>query len=96
MRKMNTSKHIPQRMCIACRQTREKRQLVRLLRNHEGIIHVDTGGRKSGRGAYLCRIPNCWNSAIADGRLEHALRINLTTENREQLTKYGKMLAMDG
>ncbi len=93
--KTNTNKHIPLRTCIACRQTKEKRQLVRLVHNTEGSIQIDIGGRKPGRGAYLCRMPECWNSAVAGGRLEHALRTSLNAENREQLAKYGNMLVMD-
>ena len=93
--KTNTNKHIPLRTCIACRQTKEKRQLVRLVHDTEGSIQIDIGGRKPGRGAYLCRMPECWNSAVAGGRLEHALRTSLKAENREQLAKYGNMLVMD-
>jgi hypothetical protein len=93
--KTNTNKHIPLRTCIACRQTKEKRQLVRLVHDTEGSIQIDIGGRKPGRGAYLCRMPECWNSAVAGGRLEHALRTSLTAENREQLVKYGNMLVTD-
>ena len=95
MRKTNTNKHIPLRTCIACRQTKEKWQLVRLVRDVAGGIQIDTGGRKPGRGAYLCRMPECWNSAMSGSRLEHALRTSLTTENREQMAKYGNMLVMD-
>jgi len=93
--KTNTNKHIPLRTCIACRQTKEKRQLVRLVHDTEGSIQIDTGGRKTGRGAYLCRMPECWNSAVAGGHLEHALRTSLTVGNREQLAKYGIMLVKD-
>lgn len=93
--KTNTNKHIPLRTCIACRQIKEKRQLVRLVHDTDGSIQIDISGRKPGRGTYLCRMPECWNSAVAGGRLEHALRTSLTAENRGQLAKYGNMLVMD-
>jgi predicted RNA-binding protein YlxR (DUF448 family) len=87
---MNTSKHIPLRTCIACRQQKDKRQLVRLVRSASGTILVDTSGRQPGRGAYLCRQPQCWQSGLEAGRLEHALRASFTPENREQLAQYAK------
>jgi predicted RNA-binding protein YlxR (DUF448 family) len=88
MRKMNTNKHIPLRTCIVCRQTKEKRQLVRLLCNSEGIVQIDNGGRKPGRGAYLCRMPECWNNPTLNNRLEHSLRANVNSENLILLSKY--------
>lgn len=93
--KTNTSKHLPLRTCIACRQIKEKRQLVRLVHDADGSIQIDTGGRKPGRGAYLCRMPECWDYALVGGRLEHTLRTSLTAENREQLAEYGNMLVTD-
>ncbi len=94
MRKMNTNKHIPLRTCVVCRQTKEKRQLVRLVRDNNGSVQIDTEGKKPGRGAYLCRTTDCWNSALTGGRLEHALRTSVTGENRRQLTEYGNLLVM--
>ena len=52
-------RHLPQRRCVACRATLEKRQLTRLVRDPDGSIRADPGGRAEGRGAYLCHDPNC-------------------------------------
>jgi uncharacterized protein len=85
-------KHIPQRTCIMCRTTAAKRQLVRLVCvSGEGVI-VDTTGRKTGRGAYLCPAAECWESALKGGKLEYALRTRINTENREKLIEYAKGL----
>jgi len=94
-RKTNINKHIPLRTCITCRQTKEKGHLVRLVRDIDRSIQIDSSGKKPGRGAYLCRTTECWHSAIAGGRLENALRTNLTPENREQLVEYGNISVMD-
>ena len=87
-----TNKHIPQRTCVACRQVKDKMQLVRLVRLADGGIEVDSDGGKAGRGAYVCRLPRCWQSGLVAGRLEHALRTRLTRENRERLILFGKNL----
>ena len=92
MRKKNINKHIPLRTCVACREVKSKRELIRLVCNVDGNVQVDTSGKKPGRGAYLCRMPECWQSGLVGGRLEHVLRTGLTRENREQLIEYGKAL----
>ncbi len=83
------AKHIPQRTCIACRKTGVKRELVRLVCGQEGV-EVDATGKKSGRGAYLCPEPVCWESAIHAGKLEYALRTRLKPENKEKLVNYAR------
>ena len=86
-------KHLPQRTCVACRVTKDKRELVRMVRVDDGVVEVDGSGKKVGRGAYLCRGQDCWQEGLKGGRLEHALRTNLSHENREQLAGYGKSLS---
>jgi predicted RNA-binding protein YlxR (DUF448 family) len=95
MERMNTNKHIPLRTCIACRQQKDKRQLVRLVRGNSGGIQIDTSGKQPGRGAYLCRQPQCWQSGLEAGRLEHALRASFTPKDRQQLAQYAKTLIED-
>jgi uncharacterized protein len=83
-------KHLPQRTCIACRQTGVKRELVRLVRMPEGGVGVDLTGKKSGRGAYLCPARTCWQAALDTGRLEFALKTSIKPENKEKLVNYAK------
>jgi len=92
MRKRSITKHILQRTCVACRQVKDKRQLIRLVRISNGGIEVDTGGRKAGRGAYLCRSPQCWRAGLKGSQLGYALRATLTQETKEQLIEFGKDL----
>ncbi len=77
---------------MACGKVRPKRELIRLVRISGGGMEVDAGGKRVGRGAYLCRAPECWEIGLKKGRLEHALRTTLTQDNREQLIGYGKEL----
>ncbi len=81
-----------QRTCVACRKVKTKRELIRIVRTPAGDIEIDTSGKKAGRGAYLCRAPECWEVGLKTGRLEHTLRTSLTQDNREQIARYGKEL----
>lgn len=65
------------RSCIACRTKAAKRELLRIVAEPSGDIAFDTGGKLSGRGAYLCL--SCADSAesIKKGRLEHTLRTGI-------------------
>lgn len=75
-------RHIPQRTCIACRKVQNKRDLVRIVRTPEGEVVIDPTGKRSGRGAYLCRVQSCWHDVLASGgrRLEQALKAQLKPE----------------
>jgi len=84
-------KHIPQRSCIACRTTKDKKALIRLVYN-AGNVEIDAGGKRPGRGAYLCPTNECWEAALKRNNLEHALRAKLTLENYRTLIEYGKSL----
>jgi len=54
---------VPLRRCIGCREMKEKKYLIRVVRNQEGQIAVDPTGRMNGRGAYICRDPECFAKA---------------------------------
>ena len=75
---------------MACREIRDKQELIRLVRISDESVEVDIGGKKAGRGAYLCRAQECWETGLKGGRLEHSLRTTLTQENREELIRFGK------
>ena len=82
------SKHLPQRTCIACRQIKEKKALIRLVRAENGVAEVDISGKKPGRGAYLCPKKDCWELGLKKNRLEYALRTKLSDDNRQILIEY--------
>jgi hypothetical protein len=81
-------KRVPQRTCVACRALRPKRELVRIVRSPRGDVAVDETGKRSGRGAYLCPIATCWETALSKGLLNRALRTNLTEEVKDRLRGY--------
>jgi predicted RNA-binding protein YlxR (DUF448 family) len=86
------SKHLPQRTCIACRQVKEKKALIRLVSTEKGIAEIDVFAKKPGRGAYLCPKKTCWESALRKNRLDYALRTKLRDDNRQTLREYSRNL----
>ncbi len=78
-------RRVPQRTCVVCRTTADKRTLTRLVRTPDDGVHVDPTGKRNGRGAYLCDDPACWERALTSDVLGRALRTTLTEDDRERL-----------
>ena len=68
---------IPLRKCIGCGEMKDKRELVRIVRNKEGEISVDFTGKKPGRGAYICKNAECLKKAIKTGAISRALETEI-------------------
>lgn len=81
-------RHVPERTCIACKQVRPKRELIRVVRTPTGHVELDPTGKKSGRGAYLCAKRSCWEPALHKGRLEREFELTLLEEDRAALEAY--------
>jgi len=97
MGQTKTVRHVPMRTCVACRQSRPKRELVRVVCLGDGKIEIDTSGKKPGRGAYLCYAPECWDKGLKKGRIEYALRGRLDDCSRADLEEFSLSLrAEDG
>lgn len=69
-------KHIPIRTCVACRETDEKRDLMRIVRQPDGGVLYDPKGKLSGRGAYLCARAECIALARKQKKLERSLKVS--------------------
>ena len=92
MAKQPRPRRQPQRTCIACQESSSKRELVRLVRTPEGRIEVDESGKRSGRGAYLCRQRACWETALQRQAIGRALKTQLLPEDRERIEAYAASL----
>lgn len=66
------AKRVPMRMCTGCGEMKPKRELVRVVKSPEGEISLDLTGKKSGRGAYVCRSLGCLQKARKARRFEKA------------------------
>lgn len=78
-------RRVPNRTCVACRTTRPKRDLVRIVRAPSGDVALDESGRAAGRGAYVCRTAECLDKAITKGALSRALKTPLSADARSAL-----------
>jgi predicted RNA-binding protein YlxR (DUF448 family) len=88
-------KHVPLRSCISCRETKPKRELLRVVRTPDGHVLVDATGKKSGRGAYLCARLSCWENAVKKKRLEQEFELTISDEDRVDLDAFIATLPKD-
>ncbi len=87
-KKQNTplpQKKIPMRQCLGCNEHKPKIELIRILRTPEGEITLDTTGKKSGRGAYICKNPACLKKLRKNRRAESNLGVSIPEEVWDQL-----------
>ena len=80
-------KKIPQRQCMGCRERREKRAMIRVVRTPEGEVTLDFSGKKNGRGAYLCPNPDCLKKAIRSKALDRSLEVTIPQQVYDRLEK---------
>ena len=67
-------------MCVGCREMKEKRELIRIVRTPEGEVALDTTGKRSGRGAYICYNSKCLKAARKSGRIGRSLALEIPSE----------------
>ncbi len=80
-------KKIPQRQCMGCRERKAKRDMIRVVRGTDGIVSLDFGGKKNGRGAYICPDPECLKKAIRSKALDRSLEVTIPEEVYDRLQK---------
>ena len=73
-------KPLPQRMCVGCRDMKNKRELIRVVKTPEGKITIDSTGKMNGRGAYVCPNEDCLQKAVKSKGLERAFKQQITQE----------------
>lgn len=88
-------KHVPQRMCVVCRESNAKRTLTRIVRTGEDSYEADPTGRMNGRGAYVCDKASCWEKVLATPILMRALRVLPSDESRERLKEFAAGLNLE-
>ncbi len=89
---MKKEKKQPMRQCVVCREKFTKRDLLRIVRNADGELFFDPTGKAAGRGAYICKNPDCAEKFLKRPNLERAFRANIDKDAVEsvksQLQKY--------
>ena len=67
-------KKVPMRRCVGCGISKDKRELLRIIRDNQGNICADATGKAAGRGAYVCKDPGCFEKAIKKKGFERAFK----------------------
>lgn len=88
---MQTPKKIPRRQCVGCREMKDKRALIRVVKSPEGEVSLDFRGKKPGRGAYVCPDAACLKRARKARAFERAFSAQIPPEvydaMEEELTR---------
>ena len=71
---------IPQRQCLGCNEHKPKIELLRVVKDPQGEISLDFTGKKSGRGAYICRSLDCLKKARKSQRIARNLETEIPDE----------------
>ena len=80
-------KKIPMRQCLGCREMKPKRELIRVVKNRDGAISLDFGGKAPGRGAYICPQKECLKKAIKSKALDRAFGAQVPEDIYSNLEK---------
>ena len=70
-------KKVPMRTCIACRQEKPKKELIRIVKKPDGTFAIDRVGKVSGRGAYLCDDKACMEKIVKKKLLKNAFEVDV-------------------
>jgi len=90
-------KKLPLRKCTGCGEMKPKRELIRVVRAPDqkdesgnvvasGGVSLDLTGKKSGRGAYVCKSRACFEQARKARRFERSLSCRIPDEVYEQMS----------
>ena len=78
-------KKVPLRKCLGCDEMIGKKGLLRIVRSKEGEISLDLTGKKSGRGAYICKDIQCFEKARKRKAFERSLKCGIPDEVYDRL-----------
>lgn len=83
---------LPLRKCTGCLEMKDKREMIRIVKDINGEMSLDFVGKKSGRGAYVCPNLNCLDQAEKSRGLERSFKMKISKEIyeslRNELTKH--------
>lgn len=71
---------LPLRKCTGCGEMKDKREMIRVVKNSEDQFSLDFTGKKPGRGAYICKDIECLNKAEKNRGLERSYKMAVSKE----------------
>lgn len=81
------NKKVPMRQCVGCAVMKQKKEMMRVLKDADGEIILDKTGKKNGRGAYLCVSMECLKKARRNKGLERSFKMSIPNEVYDSLEK---------
>lgn len=81
-------KRLPQRTCIGCNTKKDKKDLIRIVKNKNEEIKVDLTGKMDGRGTYICKQEECLNKAIKNKRMSRTFEMEISDTIYENLRNF--------
>lgn len=87
-------KRVPLRKCIVCQKMLSKKEMIRIVRNPEGLVELDPTGKKNGRGAYICGKMEGFEKAQKSKAIDRALNVSMKPDDYSRLeTEFKKIHA---
>lgn len=81
-------KRLPQRTCIGCNTKKDKKDLIRIVKNKNEQINIDITGKMDGRGIYICKNEECLNKAIKNKRISRTFEMEISNTIYDNLRKF--------
>ena len=81
------TKKVPVRQCLGCGEAKNKKEMMRVIKTPEGVIELDSTGKKNGRGAYICNSLECFRKAAKSKGLERSLKTAIPKEIYDDLER---------
>lgn len=81
-------KKLPQRTCVGCNNKKDKKDLIRIVKNKNGEISVDLSGKMNGRGIYICKSEECLNKAIKNKKIAKSFETQIEDSVYEELRNF--------
>ena len=78
-------KKTPLRRCVGCYEMKDKRELLRVVKEEGGRIFIDTTGKANGRGAYICKDVACFETARKKGGFARSFKCSVENEIYDKL-----------
>lgn len=76
---------VPMRTCVVTHEKLEKKDLLRVVRNNEGMVFVDETGKANGRGAYIKKDKEAIEKARKSKILDRHLEVTIKDEIYDEL-----------
>jgi uncharacterized protein len=86
------AKKLPLRKCTGCNVMKDKRDMLRIVRNNEEQFFIDVTGKANGRGAYICKSKECFETAIKNKGLERSFKAKIPATIVEELKEAMKAI----